>query len=223
MNTMDTPAFRSSMGGFNKKDVNDYIARLNREFCELTAAKDEEIKNLKKSLADAKNAFDSAAETSTEAAAAELERANSLIGAQTEQLEAQSEKIAALEKELAEANQRLSLSSSKVAQYDSATSRMGEIFLEASNDAERIRAQAKVSADELIERTEADCKERLIKVEAYLTEISRTRSNEIAKLLVEVQADISNIMENFESKTKQLVSVSVPSYKSTAETAEAEE
>ena len=40
MSSKDTPVFRSSVGGFNKKDVTDYISRLNRDYCEAVEEKD---------------------------------------------------------------------------------------------------------------------------------------------------------------------------------------
>jgi len=207
MSSNNTPVFRSSMGGFNKKDVTDYIAKLNLEFSETLEEKDESIKKLKKELAEAHSAVDEQNELSNEQANEELDKANSLISAQNEQIEVLNEKITTLEAELAKAVSRLESESAKAAQYDSVTCRMGEIFVEASNDADRIRSQAKKTADELIAVTEADCKEKCEKVEAYLVNASKSRSEEISKLLADAQKAITDILRDFEMKATTISTV----------------
>ena len=77
MSKAQTPVFRTAISGFNKTDVNMYIAKLARDFGEQKAALEEKA-------------------AKTDDVLAELEAANAAMAAQTEQLaklEAENERM----------------------------------------------------------------------------------------------------------------------------------
>ena len=209
MKNDNSPAFRSSMSGFNKKDVTEYITKLNREFTDSLNERDGEIKSLKEKLKEAEEKLSEANESVNVEAAAELERANNLIAAQNTQLEELNRKIAQLEAELSEVNSKMETHSSKITQYESMTARMGEIFMEASADADRIRTEAREAASLLTANTESECEMRRAKLEAELTAISESKRAQMSLLLSDAQRDIAAVIESFGAKTRAVAAVSV--------------
>ena len=204
-----SPAFRTAINGYNKADVNEYILKSNTEYGKGLADKDEEIASLKSELEAANTALNDAKATAS--LEKELESANNVIAAQTEQLEA-------LKRELDEAREELSLVKSeldhigdvsdKMEQYENMTTRMGEIYMEATTDADRIRKEAKQAADELLLKTTEDCRERRQQLEAKLSEFAAIRKEEIARLLGESQAEIDRALAIFGEKTRALTAES---------------
>ncbi len=209
MENSASPAFRTSISGYNKADVNEYILKLNTEYSRSLADKDEEIASLKSELDAANTALNDAKNTAT--SERELESANNVIAAQTEQLEA-------LRRELDEAKAELSLVKSeldrigdisdKMDQYENMTTRMGEIYMEATTDADRIRKEAKQAADELLLKTTEDCRERRQQLEARLSDFAAIRKEEIARLLNESQAEIDRVLAIFGEKSRALTAES---------------
>jgi len=207
-----TPSFRTQMGGFNKKDVTGYISRLSHEYDEVLAEKDAEINALKKRLADTEEAMKEVGQSQSEAAKDELDKANSIITAQNERLETADKKVAELEAKVAELNAKLDKYvdiDSKCSRYESMTTRMGEIFMEASADADRIRNDAKNAADALVAKTDAECKARKTLIESSLNELAESRKAEILRLFDEAHEDIVSILAVFGSKSAELSKVSV--------------
>lgn len=204
-----SPAFRTAISGYNKADVNEYILKLNTECGKGLADKDEEIASLKSELEAANAALNNT--KNTEELEKELESANNVIAAQTEQLEA-------LKRELDEAKEELSLVKSeldhigdvsdKMEQYENMTTRMGEIYMEATTDADRIRKEAKQAADELLLKTTEDCRERRQQLEAKLSDFAAIRKEEIARLLAESHAEIDRALAIFGEKTRALTAES---------------
>lgn len=209
MSGMIAPTFRSSMSGFNKKDVNEYISKLNYEYSQVIEGKDAEIAELKKTMDSLRAEFEQKLAQPETEAAAELEKANNLITAQTEQIEAQAQKLASLEAKLSEATSKLDFYGTKINQYDSMTTRMGEIFMEASSDADRIRTDAKAAAEALIAKTDAECSAKREAAEQLLSEISQARKEQLSALLTAATDDILGILSNFEEKTAELAKVSL--------------
>ncbi len=209
MENAASPAFRTSISGYNKADVNEYILKLNTEYSRGLAEKDEEIASLKSELEAANTALNDAKNTAD--SEKELESANNVIAAQTEQLEA-------LKRELDEAKAELSATKSelerigdlsdKMEQYENMTTRMGEIYMEATTDADRIRKEAKQAADELLSKTAEDCRERRQQLEARLSDFAAIRKEEIARLLGESQAEIDRVLAIFGEKTRALTAES---------------
>ena len=147
-----------------------------------------------------------------DAQAIELERANNLIAAQCEQLAAKDAEIDKMRSELDEAAQKLERYASldaKIAQYDSMTNRMGEIFMEATADAERIRSDAKLASEALMAKTAAECRNRRIVAEAQLDKFAENRKDELTRLFDETQADIMRSIDAFAEKSRTLANESI--------------
>lgn len=223
MNDAKSPAFRSAVGGFNKKDVNDYIARLCRDYDESITDLEEKIKALTSELDKTREELSDAADKLSELTESrekeakqqtsdELERANNLIAAQNEQLTAQKEENDSLRAELEAAKSKLdgfTALESKLIQYESMTNRMGEIFMEATADAERIRNEAKLSGEAMLAKTEAECRSRRSAAEVQLKKFAETRKCELTRLFDETQLDINRILVSFAERSRALASESV--------------
>ncbi|MBQ8508649.1 MAG: hypothetical protein IJ493_01965 [Clostridia bacterium] len=154
MDSGKSAAFRTAVGGFNKKDVNNYIAALSEKNNETIRSYEEQITSLNERIAGLEQQ-NSAAETSDQEISSlreQLEQANALIAAQNEQL---AEKSAALEKsasELDDANRRLSEltarleslneAEDKLRDYGYIKSNLGEIMADAASQAEKMKADA---------------------------------------------------------------------------------
>lgn len=212
MKNVNSPAFRSAVSGFNKKDVNEYIARLCQHYDGLLAERETEMSVLKAQLdsANAKLSEYAAAEADakpTEDLSEELDKANNLIAAQTEQLSLNKNEIESLNAELSAVREKLTQYSSaedKLAQYESMTSRMGEIFMEATADAERIRSEAKFSAEALMTKTEVECRNRRVDAEARLEKYTAERKAELNRIIDETKLSMEAVMADFTRKTQNV-------------------
>lgn len=160
------PVFRGAMGGYNKKDVNDYIASLSESF-----AKEKE--NYTKQLDDlielvnslrAKES-DGAAENEKSAdSAEELIRANSLIDSQSKKLDEKQNEIEKLKAELTKKDdeieklkadlERYSDCEEKLREYDLMSQKMGELMMKATSSAEQIKADAEIEAAKTLRESE---------------------------------------------------------------------
>ena len=143
--------FRTSIGGFNREDVNSYIEKLNGEFAERERAAKRKTDALEAKLAELENAK------------SELERAlarASALEAAAEQLARIDEQNAAIEslrRERGEAQSRaeslderlasLSDAIAKSEKYDDVSAQIGEIILSAKSTADEIIENAKREAD----------------------------------------------------------------------------
>lgn len=158
--------FRTSLGGFNREDVNKYIAGLNSEFTER-----ERIFKKKLDAAEEKAA---ALETVRAELADKLQRVAELEEAakQTENLlteyrntiETQAEQIRELETSNSNAESEIDLLSAKIEslsdaiqkseKYDDISAQIGEILLSARSTAEELVSRAEKEADK--RRADAD-------------------------------------------------------------------
>lgn len=228
MSEHKTPTFRNSMSGFNKKDVNEYLVKINRDFEEKTAADErriasltEELNAARAELEELKSQMESAppaAETAAPPAAreysqitpeVELARANAIIAAQTERMETMAKEKDVLEASLSEIKAKLSEYSeneAKLEEYKSMTNKMGEIYMGATADAERIRAEAEEKAQEMLRETEKKCDVYRIELEMKLEEFAATRKNDLALLFDSTQKQISELINGFSEKSKELAS-----------------
>lgn len=93
-----TPVFRTAISGFNKTDVNMYIAKLARDFGEQSEQMKNEIAELKVKLPELEEKAGTAERT-----AAELESANAAIAEKDAQLEAFKAENERIKSELKEA------------------------------------------------------------------------------------------------------------------------
>lgn len=210
MENVPSPAFRGSLRGYNKSDVNEYLLKLNREFDSALSEKDEEISNIGAKLNAANAEIESIKKDV--AKSEELDKANSVIAAQNEKIEELTEQVERLKAELSSTMASLESYgevSAKVSQYETMTNKMGEIYMEATADADRLRREAKQAADELKAKTEKECAERKAQLEVQLREFASLRKGEISRLLSESQAEIDRVLAIFGERTRALVDESL--------------
>lgn len=153
--------FRTSLGGFNREDVNSYIEKLNGEFAEReraakrkTDAMESKLTELETAKSELERAL--ARASALETAAAEREK---LIAEQLARIEEQNRTIDALRRERGEAQSRaeslderlasLSDAIAKSEKYDDVSAQIGEIILSAKSTADEIIEAAKREADDL--------------------------------------------------------------------------
>ncbi len=157
--------FRTSLGGFNKEDVNSYIEKLNAEFSEreksarkkLEAA-EEKLTDLERLKSELEQALDKISKL--ESAAESREK---LIKEQLQRIDEQAAEIEALacskssaESEaarLAERIESLSEIIQKSQKYDGVSSQIGEIILSAKSTADEIVSQAQRESERKIHET----------------------------------------------------------------------
>ena len=92
----------------------------------------------------------------------------------------------------------------KIKEYESMTSRMGEIFMEATAEAERIRRDAKASSEEYARAAAEECRRRQAEVYRKLDEFAIARRAEINSLLDKARGSINVALRDFESKACSL-------------------
>lgn len=215
----NTPLFRSSMSGFKKKDVNDYIAKLCHDFEQREAEAKAEIATLKEenskliAAAEETSKLEEAVKASEELKKS-LEEAEALIAAQNEKLASYAEEVEALncavdgyKKQLEE----MTVTAEKIKEYESMTSRMGEIFMEATAEAERIRRDAKASSEEYARAAAEECRRKQAEVYKKLDEFAVARRAEINSLLDKARGSINVALRDFENKARGLTADSIPS------------
>ena len=167
MNKLNAPAFRKSMSGYKKDDVNNYILTLNRKYSE--AEKDykhslskanAEIDSLKVQLDDERKAF----ETTMSEKDMEIENANSRSEAFEEEIKLKNAEIDGLKAEIeilrtAAENKKSTIADSfggitdeseKAVLFDCISAKTGEIMLIACKTADDIIAKAKSEAASII-------------------------------------------------------------------------
>lgn len=216
MKNKGAPVFRGAMGGFNKKDVNEYIAGLARDFEKREVEKEEEISALEAKIAELDGKLSEANETGKVAEDLEksLSEAEAVIAAQNEKLSAYADEVKSLKTSIEDLEFKLleySEMEEKFKQYESMTTRMGEIFMEASADADRIRREAKASSEELARAAAEECRKRQASVYKKLDEFAVARKAEINQLLEKAQVNINATLKDFESKARGLTSDTSPS------------
>ena len=151
--------FRTSLGGFNREDVNSYIEKLNGEFAERERAAKRKADALEARLTELENAKSEleralARVSALEAAAAEREK---LIAGQLTRIDEQNAAIESLRRERGEAQSRaaslderlasLSDAIAKSEKYDDVSAQIGEIILSAKSTADEIIENARREAD----------------------------------------------------------------------------
>ena len=198
MNKLNAPAFRKSMSGYKKDDVNNYILTLNRKYSE--AEKDykhslskanAEIDSLKVQLDDERKAF----ETTMSEKDMEIENANSRSEAFEEEIKLKNAEIDGLKAEIeilrtAAENKKSTIADSfggitdeseKAVLFDCISAKTGEIMLIACKTADDIIAKAKSEAASIIN-------EANMKKDALLKNISGSADV--------VASDISSYIKN---------------------------
>lgn len=186
--------FRTSMGGFNKADVTEYIDKQNAEFRKVTqslngllAEKDAEIAALKERAEKAEAELSSLPEKEEkikelEDKAAGLELRLSELGRENGELEA---KINELESKV---SSETSENERKAGLYDDMSSQVGDILISANRSADGIIAEANAKAAKINEKAASDAEELRLAFTAKMAEISEKAKNGVKASAEEYRA-----------------------------------
>lgn len=196
------PGFRSSISGYNKQDVNEYIASLSEGFSKERAELKKQIAELSAESASLRERVEavSSAEADTDDADAKLMMADALISEQAEQLnaaKAQAEELrASLEVERAEVERlrvelaRYSESEEKLREYDRMSQKLGEIMIKAASSAEQIKNEAQLEAEKTLKSSEAR-KNELIEKE---NELARSLDERYSTAVAAINRKLSELV-----------------------------
>ena len=186
--------FRTSMGGFNKADVTEYIDKQNAEFRKVTqslngllAEKDAEIAALKERAEKAEAELSTLPEKEEkikelEDKAAGLELRLSELGRENGELEA---KINELESKV---SSETSENERKAGLYDDMSSQVGDILISANRSADGIIAEANAKAAKINEKAASDAEELRLAFTAKMAEISEKAKNGVKASAEEYRA-----------------------------------
>ena len=237
MNETKNVAFRSSMSGYNRKDVNQYILTINREMEE----KDELLKNAHLEMEENAKTFETE-RTSLEASISflksEKEALESVLAATQESAGQLKEEIASLREKLLSAEMtadtlRTELlqrslpngTDDKLEKYDRISAQIGDIMISANTSADAIVAAANEHATRIVSETEKEAdyiRTRLSKAaDEMLSQISSELHTSTDSCLCELMTALREMRDNtaamindFEKRSKEL-SVKVEYYQST--------
>ena len=204
------------MGGFNKRDVTEYITRLSRDFEDIKTRHAEEVKKLNEELTSAKNELAALREIESsaggETVSEQLSRANALIGAQTDLIDTVTKEKGHLEAELAKTKAKLESYAEfedKLEQYESMANRMGEIFMGATAEADRIRSEARSQSEALLISTQTKCDEYRVFLEKKLEAFAAMRKNDLERLLDQTQIEINDLIDSFAAKSGEMADAAI--------------
>lgn len=204
--------FRSSLGGFNKQDVNNYISELSENFAAREKEHLDEIASLREKLSAAEEKNISAASLSAELdnAKSELSKSEAVIAANREELEKKDNEISALGEALNETKAKLisaeeklevlSSSEEKLREYDRMSAKVGELMVNASASADRIKSEAQFSADETL-RVAKEKEKQLI------DEYNKTLSDLNSKLKGLAEGGMNDIAESMRDAQRKIDSI----------------
>lgn len=199
----DRPAFRSAVGGYNKQDVNEYIASLSDDFAKERAEYEKKLDELSKEIDSLRADKDAAsAMPAFPDASVELDLANSLIAEQQQTLEKRTaelealkaehdgciEKINSLEAEL----ERFKGSEEKLSEYDRMSKKMGELLLKAASSAEKIKAEAEVEAAEIL----SSSREKSRELTSRANELSSTLDEHYSKAVAAINRKLTELVND---------------------------
>lgn len=217
MSTTKNVAFRSSISGYNREDVNTYILDMTRMA--------EERENELRTQLDSANA---ALQEESRAAAGAIDEANAVISALRESVEQLKEHCAQLEEQLSaekettqtlqaelEKRSTLELDNEKSKKYDQISAQIGELMINANQSADKIIAAANAEA----QRIRAETEEEAITIRAHLsgtadamlTSLSgRLHAStedcitEITTVLHEMRDSASSLIRDMEARSEEL-------------------
>ena len=157
----DNRQFRSSVGGFNKQDVNEYILEINRRFNESREEYESQKVALKAKIGDLE-AANSALNEEITAANTALQTAREDAASTDERLRAAEAEIEALRGQLEAIPESAfhedpsdpDSESRKAELYDKISSQVGDIMINASRNAEEIIRRAEETAEKMISEGE---------------------------------------------------------------------
>lgn len=190
-------AFRTSMGGFNKDDVNMYILRQSREFKEKEENYKKEIEKLSCQI-EVMNKDSDEIET--------LREKLSKITSDTDEYEKKISKyklrIEELEKALAEKSAEASKVDkapdfNKIRMYDQLSSQIGEIIIGANKNADDVIKKAETAAKKLLEESEKNAIEAKARLQVAFDSI-------ISGLRKDIEAETDSCIKEFRSYTQSI-------------------
>lgn len=202
----DKPIFRGAVGGYNKQDVNEYIASLSENFAKEKAEYEKKLDDLIE-LAESlrakanENQSDNSPDT-----AVELDRANSLIAGQNQKLEEKQSQIDSLNAAVKERDEtiaelkneleRFKDCDEKLREYDRMSQKLGELMLKAASSAEQIKSDAELEAAKTLKNSEERSKELLAREE----EMARTLETRYTSAVAAINAKLNELVnEGFDA------------------------
>ena len=152
----DRPIFRGAVGGYNKQDVNEYIASLSESFAKEKAEYEKKLDDLIELSESLRAKVDEASSESPTDTTGELERANALIEEQNKRLDESKSQIDSLNAELKARDDEIAAlkddaerykdCAGKLREYDLMSQKMGELMMKAASSAEQIKSDAEIEA-----------------------------------------------------------------------------
>ncbi|MCI9448749.1 MAG: hypothetical protein HFE30_00635 [Clostridiales bacterium] len=190
-------AFRTSMGGFNKDDVNMYILRQSREFKEKEENYKKEIEKLSCQIEVMNIDFDEI-ETLRE----KLSKITSDTDEYEKKISEYKFRIEELEKALAEKSAEASKDDkapdfNKIRMYDQLSSQIGEIIIGANKNADDVIKKAETAAKKLLEESEKNAIEAKARLQVAFDSI-------ISGLRKDIEAETDSCIKEFRSYTQSI-------------------
>lgn len=202
----DKPIFRGAVGGYNKQDVNEYIASLSENFAKEKAEYEKKLDDLIELAESLRAKANENQSDNSPDAAVELDRANSLIAGQNQKLEEKQSQIDSLNTALKERDEtiaelkteleRFRGCDEKLREYDLMSQKMGELMLKAASSAEQIKSDAELEAAKTLKNSEERSKELLAREE----EMARTLETRYTSAVAALNAKLNELVnEGFDA------------------------
>jgi cell division septum initiation protein DivIVA len=194
--------FRESFRGYNRDDVNAYIEQINIHF----SKKEAELRAIIADL-EAQSALKASAHNDDE------------FTALTNEIEALKAENSRLNEELQKANQSIENEiEEKSKLYDSMSTQVGSIIIQANSNADKIVAEAKTEAEnikvsatikskEIIDEATKKKEEAIAFIDDLLAKASREYLSEYTKVIDETNAKLITISESVYAKAETMLSV----------------
>lgn len=202
----DKPIFRGAVGGYNKQDVNEYIASLSENFAKEKAEYEKKLDDLIELAESLRAKANENQSDNSPDAAVELDRANSLIAGQNQKLEEKQSQIDSLNAALKERDEtiaelkneleRFNDCEEKLREYDRMSQKMGELMLKAASSAEQIKSDAELEAAKTLKNSEERSKELLAREE----EMAHTLETRYTSAVAAINAKLNELVnEGFDA------------------------
>lgn len=202
----DKPIFRGAVGGYNKQDVNEYIASLSENFAKEKAEYEKKLDDLIELAESLRAKANENQSDNSPDAAVELDRANSLIAGQNQKLEEKQSQIDSLNAAVKERDEtiaelkneleRFKDCDEKLREYDRMSQKMGELMLKAASSAEQIKSDAELEAAKTLKNSEERSKELLAREE----EMARTLETRYTSAVAAINAKLNELVnEGFDA------------------------
>lgn len=202
----DKPIFRGAVGGYNKQDVNEYIASLSENFAKEKAEYEKKLDDLIELAESLRAKANENQSDNSPDAAVELDRANSLIAGQNQKLEEKQSQIDSLNAALKDRDEtideliteleRFKDCEEKLREYDRMSQKMGELMLKAASSAEQIKSDAELEAAKTLKNFEERRKELLAREE----EMARTLETRYTSAVAAINAKLNELVnEGFDA------------------------